>query len=300
LSSELTTDHLLDRAPLPDPLPINQLIEPRFLRQVRLLPPDTQLILLVAAAEPEGDPDVLRRAGNGLGLSITAIERAVEEGLLISHPRIEFRHPLVRSAVYSGATIDDRRRAHRALAAVMELDGRSDRRALHMALGAVGPDENIAAALEQSAIQARSRGGYIAESSLLVRSSSLTPDPERQARRLLVAAHAAFLAGNARYSESLLHQARPHLVNPIDQAQAHRLDGDLRYPMGQPHLGASILIGAARAFEPHDRVLSHSALLEAFVAVGSSSHFTEGTTGVEVAQTALSSLGVTADTRNSP
>jgi len=291
LGGELTSEHLLDQAPLPDPLPISDLIEARFLRQVRLLPADTQLILLVAAADPEGDPHTLRRAGEGLGLLSTAVEPAVDEGLLVVDPQVEFRHPLVRSAVYSGATTEDRRRAHHALAAVMDVERDPDRRALHMALGAVGPDEELAAALEQSAAQARSRGGYIAESSFLVRAAELSPDVHRRATRLLTAAHAAFLAGNAGYAESLLHQARPHLVDPVEKAQAQRLDGDLRGALGEAQLGASLLIGAARAFEPLDRVLSHHALLESFLTFGSSLHLTEGTTGVEIAQTALESLG---------
>src|SRR6202044_3272332 len=85
--------------------------------------------------------------------------------------------------------------------------------------------------------------------------------------------------------------ARPHLVDPIEIAQAQRLDGDLRYGLGEPHLGPSLLIGAAKAFEPLDRVLSHDALLDAFVAVTSSGRVTQGTTRVEIAQTALASLG---------
>ena len=103
--------------------------------------------------------------------------------------------------------------------------------------------------------QARARGGYIAESSFLVRAASLTPDRQRKADRLLLAAHAAFLAGNAGYSESLLEEARPHLGGPFERAQAQRLDGDLRFPLGQTHLAPSLLLAAARAFEPLDRVL---------------------------------------------
>jgi len=290
LSGELTAEHLLDHAPLPDPLPISDLIEARFLRQVRSLPADTQLILLVAAADPEGDPRAVRRAAEGLGLPAVAIEPAVDDGILVIHPRVEFRHPLVRSAVYGGATTEDRRRAHHALAAVTDTERDPDRRALHLALAAVGPDEQLAAALEQSAAHARSRGGYIAESSLLVRAAGLTPDPQRKAGRLLAAAHAALLAGNTRYSESLLQESRPHLVDPIEIAQAQRLDGDLRFPLGQPHLAPSLLLAAARAFEPLDRVLSHHSLLEAFLDCVISQQFTEGTTGVEIAKTALGSL----------
>lgn len=290
LSGELSSEHLAEVAPLPDPLPISELIEARFLRQVRLLPADTQLILLVAAADPEGDADNLRRAGEGLGLPAAAIEPAVDDRLVVIHPRVEFRHPLIRSAVYHGATTENRRLAHHALAAVMDTEQNRDRWALHMALGAAGPHEDLAAALEQSASQARARGGYIAESSLLVRAADLTPDPHRQAGRLLAAAHAAYLAGNAGYSESLLQQARTHLVDPIDQARALRLEGGLRYPLGEPHLSPALLIEAARALGPLDRVQSHHALLDAFVAFGASGQLTEGITVVDIAHTALESL----------
>jgi predicted ATPase len=99
LSSELTSDHLIEHAPLPDPLPIGELIEARFLRQVRQLPDETQTILLVAAADPVGDPDTLWRAAEALGLSAAAVAPASDSGLLVLEPRVEFRHPLVRSAV---------------------------------------------------------------------------------------------------------------------------------------------------------------------------------------------------------
>jgi DNA-binding CsgD family transcriptional regulator len=290
LSGELSSDHLMDRAPLPDPLPIGQLIEARFLRQVRLLPAETQMILLVAAANPDADPDTLWRAAEVLGIPGSAVEPAETDGLLALNPRVEFRHPLVRSAVYGGASEDDRRRVHQALADVTDAERDPDRRALHMASAASGPDEALAFALEQSAAAARARGGYAAESAFLVRSASLTPDPQQEASRILLAAQAAFLAGNHHHSESMLRQARTHLVAPIDRAQAQRLDGQLRFPLGQPHLGSAPLLEAARAFEDIDRSLSHHALLDAFVAYAVSGSFTEGTTPIEMAQAALASL----------
>jgi len=290
LSGELTSAHLADQAPLPDPLPIGDLIQARFLRQVSQLPDDAQLLLLVAAAESAGDPDTLRRAADVLGLSSVAVERALDSGLLLIEPRIEFRHPLVRSAVYAGADAEHRRRVHRALAAVADVEQDADRRAMHMAAVALGPDEDLAAALERSAIQARARGGYIAESSFLVRAASLTPDPQAKAGRLLAAALAAFFAGNAAYSDSLLREALPDLTDPIERAQAQRLDGRLRLPLGQPQLGPALLLGAAKAFEPIDRRLCHQSLLDALQSSEASMHFTEGTTISEIAATALVSL----------
>ena len=82
LSNELSSEHLMDRSPLPDPLPIGELIEARFLRQVRQLPAETQMTLLVAAADPDGDPDTVRRAAEALGLPATALEPAEKCGLL--------------------------------------------------------------------------------------------------------------------------------------------------------------------------------------------------------------------------
>jgi hypothetical protein len=177
LSGELTSDHLSDQAPLPDPLPISELIEARTMRQVRVLPVETQMVLLVAAADSERDPHTLRRAGESLGLSVAAIEPAVDAGLLVIDPHVEFRHPLIRSAIYSGATTENRRHAHHALAAVMDVERDPDRHALHMALAAVGPDEDLAAALEQSAAQARSRGATSPSrpSSSALRASPPTP-----------------------------------------------------------------------------------------------------------------------------
>jgi DNA-binding CsgD family transcriptional regulator len=290
LSAELSSEHLMDRSQLPDPLPIGELIEARFLRQVRLLPPETQTMLLAAAADPEGDPATLGRVAEVLGLSKVAIESAVYEGLLVLDPRVEFRHPLVRSAVYSGASTADRRRVHQALADVIDAERDPGRRALHLASASLGPDEGVAAALEQSATRARARGGYIAESSFLVRAAELTPDPHHEAIRRLAAAQAAFLAGNAGYADSLLDQARPHLADRIEMAQAQRLDGRLRTALGQSHVAPALLLEAAKAFEPLDRVLSHHSLIDAFHSVLASGQFAEGTTAAEIAVVALNSL----------
>ena len=172
----------------------------------------------------------------------------------------------------------------------MDAEQDPDRRALHMALAAVGPDEELAAALEQSAAQARARGGYSPSRRFSFGPPTSPPTLNAGAGRLLAAAHAAFLAGNAGYSESLLHQARPDLVDPIEKAHAQRLDGDLRYPLGQPHLAPSLLLEAARAFEPLDRVLSSLLTPRCVLDLWRITAFTEGTTEVEIAQTALESL----------
>jgi DNA-binding CsgD family transcriptional regulator len=300
LSGELTAEHLMEQSPLPDPLPVGDLIEARFLRQVRLLPPETQTMLLLAAADPVGDPHSLYRAGETLGLPAAIIEPAVDDGLLAMDPRVEFRHPLVRAAVYGGAPIAERRRVHLALASIMDVEHEPDRKALHMALAAAIPDEEVAIALERSAAKARSRGGYVAESSFLARSASLSPDPQRRAGRLLLAAQAAFVAGNANHSEALLGEARPELTDPVQKAQAQLLDGRLRHWLGQTHLAPALLLDAARAFRGLEPELSRHSLLDAFVSYVATGKFADGITEIDIAATALKSLESQTDIASPP
>ena len=55
LPASLTDDQLAGRAALPDRLPVGASVERVFLEQVRRQPPGTQTLLLLAAAERDGD-----------------------------------------------------------------------------------------------------------------------------------------------------------------------------------------------------------------------------------------------------
>ena len=103
------------------------------------LPADTQLLVLAAAAEPLGDPVLLHRAAETLGLDMAAADPAVDAGLLKIGRRVEFAHPLVRSAAYRTAAADDRHRVHRALAEATDAETDPDRRAWHRARADTGP-----------------------------------------------------------------------------------------------------------------------------------------------------------------
>jgi hypothetical protein len=182
--------------------PVAGRIEQSFLRRITPLPDMTTLLLLLAAAEPVGDPALLWRAAGNLGIGADAAAPAEADGLLTVGTRVIFRHPLVRSAIYRAAPAADRSRAHRALAEATDPGTDPDRRAWHRAQAALGLDEDIAAELERSAGRAQARGGFAAVAAFLDRATALTPEPARRGARALAAAQAKFDAAAPERAES--------------------------------------------------------------------------------------------------
>jgi hypothetical protein len=141
--------------------------ESLFGARVEGLPPDTRTLLLVAAAEPLGDPMLLWRAAEHLGLAASDAASAEAAGLLAIDTRIRFAHPLARSAIYRAASPPDRRDAHAALAEATDAAVDPDRRIWHRAQATTGHDEEVAAELVRSAGRARARGGTAAAAAFL-------------------------------------------------------------------------------------------------------------------------------------
>jgi hypothetical protein len=184
----LTAAQLAGGFGLPGALSLSGRIEESFVTRIGALPAETRRLLLVAAAEPLGDPALLGRAAERLGISAAALEAGKSAGLIEVDGRVRFRHPLVRSAIYRSATAEDRRRAHRALAEATDAQVDPDRRAWHLAEAAAGPEEDVAAELERAAGRAQARGGLAAAAAFLRRAAELTPEPGRWAKRARAAA----------------------------------------------------------------------------------------------------------------
>ena len=100
--------------------PVPMRIEQDLRRRLETLPAESRSLLLVAAAEPVGDSMLLWQATERLGIPAAAAVAAQADGLLEIGTRVRFRHLLVRSAVYSSASLEERRAAHQALAEVTD------------------------------------------------------------------------------------------------------------------------------------------------------------------------------------
>ena len=154
--------------------PVHTGIEESFQRRVAALPRDARQLVLIAASEPTGDATIVWRAAERLGIPESAAFAAESSGLVTFQPRVAFRHPLVRSAVYRAADVVERIKVHQALADATDPETDPDRRAWHRAQAAVMPDEDVAADLERSAARAQARGGFAAAAAFLERSAALT------------------------------------------------------------------------------------------------------------------------------
>ena len=238
-------------------------IEDNFRRRLEVLPAATRRLMLVAAAKPAGDPALVWRAAERLGIWAEAVAPAADAGLLTIGERVMFRHPLVRSAVYRAASPPERRAAHQALAGATDPRADPDRYAWHRAQATPGPDEEVAAELERSAGRAQARGGLAAAAAFLERSAALTLDPARRAGRALAAAQATYQTGAFDATLRLLAAAEAGPLDELQRARADRLLGQITFASGRGSDTPSLLLKAARQFEPLDPRLARETYLEA-------------------------------------
>ncbi|SNY62743.1 helix-turn-helix transcriptional regulator [Paractinoplanes atraurantiacus] len=246
-----------------DPGTLPGQIEESFLERVRALSGPARTLLLVAAAEPAGDPDLVRAAADRLGAGLDVTIDGTDGLLSVDH-RVTFRHPLVRSAVYRAATPAERRAVHLALAEVTDPATDPDRRAWHRASAAAGPDEAVAAELERSAGRAQARGGIVAAAAFLKRSVALTADPARRTDRMLAAAEASLQAGDLEDVGRVLGALRGRPLDGLQQGRAGVLHGQVAFASGQGGDATARTMEAARQLEPVDPRLARETYLTAY------------------------------------
>ncbi|HEY2201897.1 MAG TPA: AAA family ATPase, partial [Solirubrobacteraceae bacterium] len=260
----LTPAELAGGFGLPDAPALSGRIEDSLRRRLAGLPTDTQRLMLVAAAEPLGDPVLLWQAAQRLGIGVTAA--ADTDGLLAIDTRVTFRHPLVRSSVYQAASAEERQAVHRALADATDPEADPDRRAWHRAQATAGVDEDVASELERSAGRAQARGGLAAAAAFLERSVVLTRDPGRRAGRALAAAQASLIAGGFCAALGLLSTAEAGAADELQRARVDLLRGQISFASMHGNDAPPLLLKAAKRLEPLDPGLARETYRDAFYA----------------------------------
>jgi DNA-binding CsgD family transcriptional regulator len=271
---------------LPDVMPSMNHIELTLAPRLEMLPVETRRLLLIAAAEPLGEVAMLWGAASRLGLGADAAAPAQAAGLIDIGSLVRFSHPLLRSAVYRGASLADRQEAHRALAEATDPAADPDRRAWHRAHAVDEPDEGVAAELEDSAGWAEARGGVAAAAAFLGRASDLTPDPSRRGQRALKAAQATLQAGGFEQAISMLDTGE---TGPLDERRWGSVAltrARIAFARGRYGEAAPLLLAAARTLEHRDVGLAREAYLDALKAAMFAGHLANSPSVFEVAQAA--------------
>ena len=252
-AAALTEGQAAGVEPILGPLPISSHLERAFLERVRRLPPASQRLLLVAATDESGELTTVLDAAARLDVGAEALDHAERAELIrVRGMTLELRHPLVRSAIYQGAPLSQRRAAHGALASVLVGEARADRRAWHRAAASVDPEPAVVDELASAALRAQARGGYDAASLAYERAAALAGDERQRTRLLTCAAESAWLPGRVPRAVALLRRARSQTAEPAVHADAGRLLGVIELTCGVPAESSQILVGAADAVAATD------------------------------------------------
>ncbi|MEV0294310.1 LuxR C-terminal-related transcriptional regulator [Nocardia sp. NPDC050710] len=241
---ELPRMHTETQPPL-GPIPLPHRLQAGYQEHMAELPEATRLALLVCAAEETGDLDLVLRVLARLGHSAAALAAAEDSNMVqVSTQTVEFRHPLKRAAAYQMAPFTQRIAVHAAIADMLHDD--PDRRAWHLAAATTGPDETVAAALDQAAEHARGRAGYATAATALERAAHLTPDPAARASRLVRAVETAVEAGRTERALRLAQVAERLILQPGDRARLRGARAHVEFEHGSLRKSYDLLLAAAQ------------------------------------------------------
>ncbi|MBF6176132.1 ATP-binding protein [Nocardia blacklockiae] len=228
------------------PLPVTRRVQDSFRAQIDELPTATRTLLLIAAADTGAGVDTILRVGAAFDLSAADLEPAEHADLVaLSTDTLTFRHPLIRAAAYQQATHHQRVAVHEAFARVLTAATDADRRTWHLAAATTEPDERVAAELENTARRAQHRGGAMAVSAAYDRAGRLSVDPRQRARRVLMAARAAYDAGRSDRANRLASEAAALTADNGIVADATHIKAQIEYERTSPAADAELALRAA-------------------------------------------------------
>lgn len=266
LARMLSAAQLSGREPLGEPMSVSRDLERAFAGRLAPLSPETKAALLIAAAGAQDQLSTIIGAVRAQGMSDSAFGEAEQAALITITDHVHFYHPLLRSVVYQGAAADQRRAAHTALAAASNAD--PDRRAWHLAAASLGPDERVAAILDDAATRAAARGGLSTAAHAYARAAGLSVSPDARCRRLIAAANLAFTAGRPEWAATLVEEGLP-LADATDvRADFDHLAAAAERARGSASRARTLLSDAAARAADEDPARAVTMLLDAAVTDG--------------------------------
>jgi DNA-binding CsgD family transcriptional regulator len=255
-----------------EPPPVGPRVNQAFRERLDLLPADTRLAVGLVAADGATDIGEVLAGLALLAIPPDALHPAESAGLLaVADDVVELRHPLLRSVAYHALAPPDRRRIHQALAEVLDRPARWERRTWHQAAAALGPDEAVAAALDDVARAAERRGALATTAHVFARAARLSDDADRRAQRFLASADAWFAGGRWELALETLDLAAALAVEPGLRADIAASTGQLEAYRAGPERGGEILVAAADMIEAEDparatRLLTYAVNVAVFAA----------------------------------
>jgi DNA-binding CsgD family transcriptional regulator/tetratricopeptide (TPR) repeat protein len=271
-------------ANLTDRLP--RRLDAELSEQLVALPAESRQLLLVAAAEPIGDPTLLWRAAAHLGIPMTAAEPLEAAALLTLGSRVTFAQPVLRSAIYARASTEQRRAAHRAIASAIDATADRDRGVWHLARAADGPDETIATQLERCTDEAQQRGGLAAAAAFLEQAAVLTLDPGLRVDRAVTAAATKLDAGAPDAAAKLVTTAEMGPLDHLRWGRVQLLRARIEFASKRGSDAPPLLLNAARQLEQTDPEQAREAYLEALAAAIFAGRLGRGGSAIDIADTA--------------
>lgn len=196
----------------PEPFPVASILEEAFSHSVRALPAASRAgisLLSVLGSVPVG---IFEQVLAIEGLTLDDLEAAQDARLInVVHDQPEFRHPLVRSAVYQTCPVGWRRRAHLDAAQVFadsDHPNAVERRAWHLIAAGAVADAGLARSLAEAGHVQLAARNFAAAGLLFEHAARLSPDPRVRRELLIHAAHGTRLAGSIDQSRGLTLEAR--------------------------------------------------------------------------------------------
>ncbi|MER7280989.1 BTAD domain-containing putative transcriptional regulator [Dactylosporangium sp. NPDC000244] len=247
-------------------LPLTQRLEEAFAARTDEVSPACRALLLVVAAEPTAPLSRLLEVSRRLaGSAVTAdvLHEAVGAGLVtFVEDKPEFRHPLMRSAIYERATLADRLAVHRALASV--LDDVPERQLAHLVAATLGPDEQLAGRLERFADVSQARGKVAAAVPALSRAAGLVTDIRRRTRILVRAAELSSDVNDRHHTRMLLARADLSVLGPVERARLLLVSDNAAFEPDEPRRRILDMVrAAAGAFDDGARDVAENLLWRA-------------------------------------